>query len=70
VNLRLRELMLPVIVYPMIIPALAAAMQLTNLVAGGAPPAGDDLIWVRLLIGFNVIFTALALGLIDTILVD
>ncbi len=70
VNLRLRELMLPVIVYPMIIPALAAAMQLTNLVAAGTVPAGDDLIWVRLLVGFNVIFTTLALGLIDTILVD
>ncbi len=70
VNLRLRELMLPVIVYPMIIPALAAAMQLTNLVALGEVPVGDDLIWVRLLVGFDVIFTTLALGLIDTILVD
>ncbi|MBZ2185642.1 MAG: heme exporter protein CcmB [Bryobacter sp.] len=70
VNLRLRELMLPVIVYPMIIPALAGAMQLTNVVALGKPPEGDDLIWVRLLVGFDIIFTALALGLMDTILVD
>jgi heme exporter protein B len=70
VNLRLRELMLPVIVYPMIIPALAGAIRLTNLALTGAPPAGDDWIWVRLLIGFDIIFTALALGLIDFILVD
>lgn len=70
VNLRLRELMLPVILYPMIIPALAAAMYLTNIVAAGKTPEGDDLIWVRLLFGFDIIFTTLALGLIDTILVD
>jgi len=70
VNLRLRELMLPVMLYPMIIPALAAAMYLTNNIAAGKVPVGDDLIWVRLLVGFNVIFTTLSLGLIDTILVD
>lgn len=70
VNLRLRELMLPVLVYPMIIPALAAAMALTNLIAIGKVPEGDDLIWIRLLVGFDIIFTTLALGLIDTILVD
>lgn len=70
VNLRLRELMLPVIVYPMIIPALAAAIQLTNVIAGGKPPTGDDLLWVRVLTGFDIIFTTLALGLIDTVLVD
>lgn len=70
VNLRLRELMLPVMLYPMIIPALAAAMYLTNLVAAAKVPSGDDLIWVRLLVGFDVIFTTLAVGLIETILVD
>ena len=62
--------MLPVIVYPMIIPALAAAIRLTNLAMLGQAPAGDDLIWVRLLVGFDIIFTALALGLIDSVLVD
>jgi heme exporter protein B len=69
-NLRLRELMLPVIVYPMIIPALAAAIQLTTLALNNEVPKGDNLIWVRLLVGFDIIFTALALGLIDIVLVD
>ena len=70
VNLRLRELMLPVLVYPMIIPALMAAMQLTTLLLAGQSIAGDNLIWLRLLIGFDVIFSALALTLVETILVD
>ncbi|WP_031499708.1 heme exporter protein CcmB [Bryobacter aggregatus] len=70
VSLRLRELMLPVMVYPMIIPALAAAMQLTTVLSTGKPLESDNMLWVRVLIGFDIIFTALALGLIDTVLVD
>jgi len=68
VNLRLRELMLPMLVYPMIVPALMAAMQLTSTLLAGDPIAGD-MIWLRLLIGFDIIFTALALLLVETVLV-
>jgi len=69
VNLRLRELMLPALVYPMMIPALMAAMQLTTLLIAGEPIAGEQLVWLRLLIGFDIIFTALALALAETVLV-
>ena len=69
VNLRLRELMLPVIVYPMMIPAMLAAFQLTGLIINGEPVAGDNLLFVRLLIGFDLIFTSLALLVSDAILV-
>ncbi len=69
VNLRLRELMLPVLIYPMIIPALMAAIQLTGAALAGHSIFGDDFIWVKVLIGFDVIFTALAVALMDTVLV-
>jgi len=69
VNLRLRELMLPMLVYPMLIPALMAAMQLTTILIAGQPITGDDEIWLRLLIGFDIIFTSLALALIETVLI-
>ena len=69
VNLRLRELMLPTLVYPMIIPLLMSAMQLTTVLLAGQSIAGDNLIWLRLLVGFDIIFTALALGLVETVLV-
>jgi heme exporter protein B len=69
VDLKLRELMLPMLVYPMIIPALMAAMRLTTVLLAGDPIAGDDLVWLRLLIGFDIIFTALALGLVEIVLV-
>jgi heme exporter protein B len=70
VNLRLRELMLPVLVYPMMIPGLMAAMQLTTILIAGEPIAGDDMVWLRLLIGFDIIFTSLAVGLVETVLVS
>ncbi len=68
VNLRLRELMLPVLVYPMIIPALMAAMQLTTLLLAGEPITGEQFIWLRLLVAFDIIFTALAVALVETVL--
>jgi heme exporter protein B len=69
VNLRLRELMLPMLVYPMLIPCLMAAMQLTTPILAGEPIQGDLMAWVRLLIGFDIIFTSLAVVLIDTVLI-
>ena len=69
VNLRLRELMLPMLLYPMLLPALMAAIRLTTLVLANDPGAGDDLAWLKLLIGFDIIFTSLSLALVDIILV-
>ena len=69
VNLRLRELMLPILVYPMMIPALLGAIQLTTDLLAGTPITGDNRIWLNLLIGFNIIYTALSAGLIEVVLV-
>ncbi len=69
VNLRLRELMLPTLVYPLLIPGLMSAIQLTTALVAGQPLSGDLLSWLKLLTAFDIIFTALALGLVETILV-
>jgi heme exporter protein B len=69
VNLRMRELMLPMLLYPMMIPALMAAMQLTVVLMGTQPMQPDDYLWLRVVTGFDIIFTTLALGLVETILV-
>jgi len=68
VNIRLREVMLPMLVYPLMIPMLLGAMRLTALLVAGQPIAGDDTVWLRLLFGFDIIFTALALVLMETVL--
>lgn len=69
VNLRLRELMLPTLVYPLLIPALIAAVQLTAPLMMGQPLTAELAPWLRLLAAYDVIFTALALALAETALV-
>ncbi len=65
VNLRLRELMLPVLVYPMMIPALMMCMTVTtDLLAGGRLGQG-----MRFLTAFDIIFTLLSVAFVDTVLV-
>lgn len=69
VNLRLRELMLTMLVYPILIPCLLAAVQLTTPLVMGQPLDPDQYLWLRLLVAFDVIFTALSLALVETVLV-
>lgn len=67
VNVRLRELMLPVLHYPLLIPLLIGAMQIsTALLKGEGSDIGVEL---RLVVVFDTMFTALALYLIEFILV-
>jgi heme exporter protein B len=70
VNLRLRELMLPIIIYPLLIPLLIAAIELTKLLLTNQPPSPSDFLWAKILIVFDLVFTALAVVLADTILVN
>jgi len=70
VNLRLRELMLPMLVYPIMIPGLLAAIQLTLTLMMGQPIGPDQFMWLKLLIGFDIIYTSLALILVETVLVN
>jgi heme exporter protein B len=70
VNLRLRELMLPVIIYPVLIPLLIAAIELTNSLLTAGPIPAEQFIWVRILIAFDICFTALSVVLADTILIN
>ena len=62
---RNRELMLPLVLFPISIPALLAMVQATtNILTGEFEP---DL-WLRLLLVYNVVFTTACLLLFDTIL--
>ena len=65
VNVRLRELMLPVLLYPVLIPLLIGAMELTTGLLNGNAVLSD----IRLLVAFDFIFTSLAIYLIEFILV-
>jgi heme exporter protein B len=70
VNLKLRELMLPIIVYPLLIPVLIGAIEVSNALLANQPLTAYEWLWGRVLLVFNIIFTALAVALAETILVN
>jgi heme exporter protein B len=69
VNIKLREVMLPMLTYPILIPALMSAMQLTSALVGGTAISSDTIDSLKLLIGFDIVFTAVSLVLVETVLV-
>lgn len=69
VNLRLRELMLPVLIYPFLIPALMASIELTGYLLNGIPLGADNLHTLQLLVAYDVLFTSLAVLFIEIVLV-
>lgn len=69
VNIRLREVMLPMMTYPILSPALMGAMRLTAALIQGQALDKDALVWLKLLVGFDAVYTAAALVLVDFVLV-
>jgi heme exporter protein B len=57
VNTRLREVLLPILLFPIIIPLIVSAVKLTGLVIGGKP-LSEGLSALQLLIAFDIIFIA------------
>lgn len=65
INAKNRQLMLPVILFPVSIPALLGVVQATaGIITGDFEPQ----LWIRMLFGFDVIFTTACLLLFDTVL--
>jgi heme exporter protein B len=69
VNIRLREVMLPMLTYPVLVPALMAAMKLTMELISGNAIGPETVTWLKMLIGFDVVYTAVSLFLVETVLV-
>ena len=70
VNLKLRELMLPIIVYPLLLPVLIGAIEVSDTLLANQPLSAYEWLWGKVLLVFNIIFTALAVALAETILVN
>lgn len=62
---RNRELLLPLILFPIFLPALVAMVQAANIILIGE---GDPTLWIKLLIGYDIIFTTISLLLFDVVL--
>ncbi|MGE5102694.1 MAG: heme exporter protein CcmB, partial [Deltaproteobacteria bacterium] len=52
---RAREVLLPLLLFPMLVPVLLAAMEATKALLGG-DVMGDAGAWARLLVAFDIVF--------------
>jgi heme exporter protein B len=62
---RNRELLLSLILFPIFIPALLARVQATTSIFTGE---GDPTLWIKMLVGYDIIFTTVSLLLFDVAL--
>jgi heme exporter protein B len=61
---RNRELLLSLILFPIFIPALLAMVQATTYILTGE---SDPTLWIKLLLGYDIIFTTVSLLLFDVV---
>ena len=64
VHTRAREVLLPILLFPVVVPAMLAAVKLTAAILDRLPLA-EVQHWFSLLIAFDVVFTTLSLILFD-----
>lgn len=68
-RLRAREVMLPLLLFPMLIPLLVGSVQATGAILAG-DPMGEAGTWIRLLVVFDVIFFIGALYAFEYVIED
>ena len=61
---RNRELLLPLILFPIFMPALLAMVLATTAILTGD---SDPTLWIKLLVGYDIIFTTVSLLLFDVV---
>ena len=62
---RNRELLLPLILFPIFMPALMGMVQATGSILTGE---SDPTLWIKLLLGYDIIFTTVSLLLFEIVL--
>lgn len=62
---RSREVMLPLLLFPIAVPAMIAMVQATTYILTGEASPG---IWIKLLAGYDVVFTTASLLLFEVVL--
>lgn len=63
-NARMKEVLLPLVTFPLLMPVIIAGVKVTA-VSVGAPLAEEPFIWLRFLLGFDMIFAVVTLLLFE-----
>lgn len=67
VGTRAREIVLPLLTFPLLVPLVIAAVKASAVLLGGGSPA-EATVWVQVLIAFDVIFTVAGWLLFEQVL--
>jgi heme exporter protein B len=67
-SIRLRELMLPVLLFPIELPLILYLVESTTVLITGGDAIIELNVWLRMALGFDIIFTVLSLFLFEYIL--
>jgi heme exporter protein B len=68
-NARLREVLLPLLVYPIVLPAIIAGVELTEIAMGGGLPETQTG-WIQLMAGFDLIFSVIPAWVFGRVMID
>ncbi len=66
-NLKTREIMLPILLYPVMVPVVIGVVRMTGQILAGKP-LSEMMNWVGLTVAFDIIYIAVAIMTIDHIL--
>lgn len=66
-RIRAREVMLPLLLFPMLIPLLVGAVEATSAMLAG-DVMGDSRVWVRLMVVFDAIFIVISMWAFDFVI--
>ena len=67
-SIRLREMMLPVLLFPIELPLILYLVESTTFLINGGESIIELGVWLRMALGFDIIFTVLSLFLFEYIL--
>ncbi len=66
---RMKEVLLPLVVYPVVVPVVIGGVELTTIALGGGLPS-DARGWLELMAGFDLLFGALCAWLYGRVMLD
>jgi heme exporter protein CcmB len=70
VRSRTRDVMLPILLYPITVPVIIAGVRGTSALLGAPPEEAAATMWIALLIAFDVVFLTLALWTFEPLMTE
>jgi heme exporter protein B len=70
VRARSRDVLLPILLYPIIIPVIIGGVRGTSALLGAAPDEAAAIMWIGILAAFDVVFLTLALWTFEPLMTE